>query len=89
MDDWVQIYNSLIDARVKNTSVCTQGLPSEREYEILRHISRGQLSKQIADALCISVNTVNNHRQSMLRKLLCQNTTEAVAVAQKLGLLQR
>lgn len=83
------IYNSLIDARVKDTSVCTQGLLSERECEILRHISQGWLSKQIADALRISVNTVNNHRQNILRKLLCQNTTEAVAVARKLGLLQR
>ena len=65
------------------------GLLSERECEILRHISQGWLSKQIADALRISVNTVNNHRQNILRKLLCQNTTEAVGVARKLGLLQQ
>lgn len=82
------IYCSLNDTRVKDANVCAQGLLSERECEILSLISRGWPSKQIAEALCISVNTVNNHRQNIMRKLLCQNTTEAISVARRLGLLQ-
>lgn len=82
------IYCSLDDTRVRSESICTQGLLSERECEILGHISQGMPSKQIADALCISANTVNNHRQNIMRKLNCQNTTEAVSVARRLGLIR-
>ena len=64
-----------------------QGLLSVRECEILKQISSGKASKQIADALNISINTVNNHRQNIIRKLHCQNTAEAIVVASKLGIL--
>lgn len=40
---------------------------SGREREILRLISRGKLSKEIADQLNISVHTVNTHRQHILK----------------------
>lgn len=83
----VGIYYSLADTLVKNINVCTRGLLSERECEVLIHISNGKSSKQIAEELCLSVNTVNNHRQNIMRKLLCQNTTEAIGVARKLGLI--
>lgn len=80
------IYCSLDDTRVKDANH-TQGLLSEREREVLGLIGRGMASKQIADTLCISTNTVNNHRQNILRKMQCQNTTEALSVARKLGIL--
>lgn len=60
---------------------------SEREIEVLSNISRGLLSKEIADKLHISVNTVNNHRQNILRKLKVDNSMEAVKYATTLGLL--
>lgn len=82
------IYCSLTDTMVKESSVSTQGLLSDREQEILLQISHGLPSKQIADVLCISVNTVNNHRQNIMHKLHCQNAAEAVSVARRLGLLQ-
>ena len=78
---------SLSDTLVRDSGRSTQGLLSERERSILEQISRGLASKQIADALCLSVNTVNNHRQNIMRHLNCQNTTQAVSVARALGLL--
>lgn len=76
-----------IDATLVNISVTPlKGLLSNREREILLLISKGKASKQIADALEISINTVNNHRQNILRKLHCQNTVEAIVVAEKLGI---
>lgn len=60
---------------------------STRETEILSKISQGMLSKEIADILKISVNTVNNHRQNILRKLKVDNSIEAVRYATTLGLL--
>ena len=82
------IINSLEDTVVNDAAHATQGILSERERGILLQISRGLPSKQIADALNISINTVNNHRQNIMRKLNCQNTTQAVGVARALGLLR-
>lgn len=83
------IVHSLDDTLANNPSVGLQGLLSVRERGILEQISSGKASKQIADLLNISINTVNNHRQSILHKLHCRNTAEAVVVAGKLGILSR
>lgn len=60
---------------------------SLREREVLQLISNGLLSKQIADKLFISVNTVNTHRQRIIEKLNVTNTAQAVQYATTLGLI--
>lgn len=54
---------------------------TERQTEVLRHIAEGYRTQQIADNLHISVNTVRNHTQNILRKLDVHSKTEAVSVA--------
>lgn len=58
-----------------------------REIEILQLIKRGLLSKEIAERLCISIHTVNIHRQNLLRKLGVQNSIEAINQGCKKGLI--
>lgn len=60
-----------------------------RELEVLQMMKQGLLSKEIADTLKISINTINSHRQNILQKLNANNSIEAVNLAQKLGLLNR
>lgn len=48
----------------------------KRELEIAKLLGMGLTSEQIAEKLFISVNTVNTHRQNMLRKLELTDTTE-------------
>lgn len=60
---------------------------SLREIEVLGLVSKGFVSKEIADKLFLSVNTVNNHRQNILDKVKATNTSEAVSYARTLGLL--
>lgn len=60
---------------------------SSREIEVLGLASKGFVSKEIADKLSISVNTVNNHRQKILEKINATNTAEAVSYARNLGLI--
>lgn len=59
---------------------------SAREWEVLRLIRDGQISKEIASRLSISVNTVNRHRQNILEKLRVKNSSEACSVADRLHL---
>ena len=44
-------------------------LLSSREFEILRMIDSGQSIKEIAAALCVSLQTVSTHRARMLKKM--------------------
>lgn len=65
---------------------CNQIL-TKREKEVLRLVEKGQMSKEIASTLSISINTVNRHRQNILEKLQAGNSAEACLVARELGLL--
>ncbi|WP_312077319.1 response regulator transcription factor [Chryseobacterium sp.] len=58
---------------------------SVREKEILKMIQEGKKSKEIAENLFISINTVNRHRQNILEKMRVSNTTEACTLAMKMG----
>ncbi len=51
---------------------------SEREREILEHLSKGYLSKQIADRCAISVETVNSHLTHIYAKLRVHSRAGAV-----------
>jgi DNA-binding NarL/FixJ family response regulator len=59
-----------------------------RETEILTHMARGYLNKQIASMLAISEQTIKNHITSILRKLDANARTQAVVTAIKLGLIK-
>ncbi len=54
---------------------------TEREKEILRLMTDGLIKKEIADALQISLHTVNTHIRSIYEKLHVHTNTGAVAKA--------
>lgn len=56
---------------------------SERELEIVKHITKGASSKEIAVTLNISVKTVEVHRYNILRKLKLKNAAALVNFANK------
>ena len=51
---------------------------SQREIEIISYIKKGNSSKEIADALNISVKTVEVHRYNILKKLNLKNAAALV-----------
>lgn len=60
---------------------------SVREKQILIFIDKGLTSKEIAEILSISVNTVSRHRQELLAKLQVKNSIEACRIAKDLKLI--
>ncbi len=60
---------------------------SSREKEVLGLIAEGMKSKEIADKLFISANTVNNHRRNVIKKMKVSNSSEAVTQAIKFGII--
>jgi len=51
---------------------------SEREKEILHHLSNGLRYKEIADQLCLSTETVRTHIRNIYDKLQVNSRTEAL-----------
>ena len=60
---------------------------SDRETEVLEHLSKGLSYEQIADNLFISYGTVRKHVENIYRKLRVNNRTEAIDKAKKGGVL--
>ena len=63
-------------------------LITDRQFDILRLISRGHSNKQIARGLGLSENTVKVHVSAMLKSLSLTNRTQAGILGQKLGLAE-
>lgn len=60
---------------------------TEREREILTHIAEDDTNMAIANDLGISVNTVERHRENIMRKLNLHTRTELVKYAIRKGLI--
>ena len=60
---------------------------SEREMSVLKRISLGHSTTEIATELCISENTVETHRRHLNEKLGAKNTASLIMNAVKCGLL--
>jgi DNA-binding NarL/FixJ family response regulator len=60
---------------------------TNRELQVLRHIALGLSNKEIGHSLSISVETVKEHVQNILRKLDSTDRTAAAVWAVKSGLI--
>jgi DNA-binding NarL/FixJ family response regulator len=76
------------------TSMANKELPSEtavpltpRETQVLRLVAMGLSNKEIGDALEISVETVKEHVQNLLRKVELNDRTQAAVWAIRHGLV--
>jgi DNA-binding NarL/FixJ family response regulator len=56
---------------------------TKREYQVLRHLAYGLSNREIGRSLSISIETVKEHVQNILRKLDAADRTEAAVWAVK------
>ncbi len=61
---------------------------SARELEVLGHVVRGRLNKQIAAELGITERTVKLHRTNITRTLNVHSVAELTRMAQEAGLIE-
>jgi DNA-binding NarL/FixJ family response regulator len=55
--------------------------PTDRELSILKLVSKGFSTKQIAETLSITFNTVESHRKNLLRKYAVSSMAELICLA--------
>jgi DNA-binding NarL/FixJ family response regulator len=77
--------------KMERNDISTGNFPSQvhltiREREIIRLITKGCTSHEIAQQLFISYFTVGKHRKNILRKLGLKNAAEIVGYAHREGL---
>ena len=65
------------------------GTLTPREVEILKLIAEGYKSREIADYLNISVNTVDKHRANIMKKLDLHSASALTAIAIKEGIVDK
>jgi DNA-binding NarL/FixJ family response regulator len=56
-------------------------LLTEREKQVLNLLAHGKSNKEVAASLDLSINTVETHRNSLMKKLNLHNTAEIVLYA--------
>jgi len=72
----------LKDARLPTDS---QAVLTAREMQVIRHVATGLKNREIGFSLGISVETVKEHVQNILRKLQVNDRTQAAVKAYKNG----
>jgi two-component system response regulator NreC len=60
---------------------------TEREREVLQLIAEGKTNQEIAEALVLSIKTVQTHRMHLMDKLGVHDRTELVKYAIRLGMI--
>lgn len=86
--------SSLLE-KVRKTMEANKHIPKElaeyslthRETQVLRHVGLGLSNREIAKSLGISVETVKEHVQNILRKTKAADRTDAAVRAVKWGLV--
>ncbi|WP_231505543.1 response regulator transcription factor [Bacillus sp. EB01] len=71
----------------KTTGAKDTTLLSRRELEVMKRISWGESTKEVADALSISEVTINQYVKSAVKKLGAQNRVQAVATLFRKGII--
>ncbi len=81
----------LVDRATDHRTHAAHGLIeplTQRELEVLQAVAQGLGNKEVAEKLCISINTVQVHLRNIFGKLGVESRTAAVSAALKQGLVK-
>jgi len=82
------VLETLLNKKVWNAVDDNQFHLTNKEIEIIKLLTQGKTTKDIAKELFISYHTVNTHRKNILAKLQLKNTSELVMYAVKHGIVE-
>jgi DNA-binding NarL/FixJ family response regulator len=82
-----KITNKISDIDIPETNKEIYDKLTDREKTILYMVAEGYCSKEIAKHLSISINTVNNHRANIMKKLNIHDAVGLTKYAINMGLL--
>lgn len=80
-----QVARTVVDGYVEGLGKAEE--LTAREQEVFKLLAEGHSNQEIADLLCVSVNTVITHRTRLMAKLGIHNRTELIKHAIRKGLI--
>lgn len=80
-------YADHIRAQMKRTEEKKPEDLTLRELDVLKRISEGKNTQEIARELCVSTNTVDTHRRHLLDKLGARNVADLIMTAISKGII--
>ncbi len=81
------IARAVVDGISQSAATGDQDILTEREKEVVRLVADGRSSREIAEALGLSVKTVDTHRANIMEKLGIHNSAELVKYAIREGIV--
>lgn len=60
---------------------------TDREFQVFRGLASGKKIKEIADELCLSINTISTYRARILQKMDMASNAELIRYAIEMGLV--
>ena len=88
-----EISGKVIDGYLRGGKDQTPRTPwdtlTQREREVLKLIAEGHKNREMADILCISLKTVEKHRDNLMKKLDLHSAAELTAFAMEKGIVSR
>ncbi len=81
------VLNAYLDGQSPGASQDPYNTLTEREHEVLILVAQGRSTREIAETLHLSPNTVDVHRTRLMQKLGLHNVAEIGAYAARRGLL--
>lgn len=84
---WEHVEKIMLESKVKIKNVSSMMHLTRREKEIAALLAKGLTSKEIAETIGSSQNTINNQKNGMLEKFNCVNSTELVVKLTQMGLI--
>lgn len=81
------VLNYLLEKSFPKEDDCSPTPLSAREIEIVQHVAKGKIAKEIASDLHLSTHTVYTHRKNIMKKLGLGSVSELVLYAVNEGIV--
>ena len=82
------VSETLLEQVLRSKPSLSESALTHREREVVQLIAEGRINKEVAEALHISIKTVETHRSAVMHKLKLRTTAELVRYAVRNNIVQ-
>jgi two-component system, NarL family, invasion response regulator UvrY len=82
-----ELTDKLVADLTKDSDKPAHEMLTDREFQVFRGLASGKKIKEIADELCLSINTISTYRSRILQKMDMASNAELIRYAIEMGLI--
>ncbi len=81
-----ELTDKLVTDLTKDSEKAAHETLTDREFQVFKGLASGKKMKEIANELCLSINTISTYRSRILQKMDLKNNAELIRYALKMEL---